>query len=324
MSKSRRALIILLGFLVLALGAWQYFKSQRSGQIVTGIATNPLAILVHDDNRTNVALLGIGGDGHAGGDLTDSMIIFSYSHLDQDLLLIPIPRDVWSPLLQAKINTAYHYGNQAGTGEGINLVKSSLTELTGLPLHYVVVLDFNAFVSMIDAVGGIDVEVTQTFDDYFYPIPGKETAEPESARYEHLHFDAGPRHLDGATALKYARSRHAAGDEGTDFARSKRQEQVILSFKDKLISTQTLTSVTTLQNLLASVHSSLDSDISDIEAGAFMRLFIDYSRFPHTSRTLDLTPLFTNPKNTAPYQGQWALIPATSLEDIHNYVADQL
>lgn len=105
-------------------------------------------------------------------------------------------------------------------------------------------------------LGGVDVEVEKTFDDYEYPITGKETdlcgkeekdlpelekiatESPNLAfpcRYEHLHFDKGVTHMDGATALKYVRSRHAAQD-GNDFGRARRQQRFLQATKDKVVS----------------------------------------------------------------------------------------
>ena len=143
-------------------------------------------------------------------------------------------------------------------------------------------------------------------------------------RYEHLHFESGPLHLDGATALKFARSRHAVGEEGTDFARSTRQEQVIVAFKNKLLSSSTLLSLSTLQSLFGNLQNSLVTDMNNLEIGAFIRIFLDYSKGDTPSRSLDLTGLFVSPKSTAPYSGQWVLIPKTSQGDIHTYVAKNL
>ncbi|MFH1244632.1 MAG: LCP family protein [bacterium] len=317
MSKINRFLLLACAGLFLMVAFWQYYRVQQGGQVVTGITRSPEGNLRTDSGRTNVVFLGVGGDSHPGGDLTDSMIIFSYAHSTSALTLIPLPRDIWVPSFASKINTAYHYG-------GIPLTKSTVSELVGLPIHYAVTLDFQGFQRMVDAIGGIDVEVKRAFDDYLYPIPGQENAQPESARYEHLHFDAGPLHLDGATALKFARSRHAVGEEGTDFARSTRQEQVIVAFKTRLLSSSTLLNLSTLQSLLGNLQNSLVTDMNNLEIGAFIRLFLNYSQGETPARSLDLTGLFVSPKNTAPYSGQWVLIPKTSFEDIHAYVAKEL
>lgn len=319
----RRAMVLGVFILLCAL-SWWYLHTRFSGRVVSGLASNPATTLSSVNGRTNLIFLGVGGEGHAGADLTDSIIVLSYNHETHTTSLIPIPRDIWVKSLAAKINTAYHYGNERRAGGGRDLMKSAVSEITGLSMQYAVVIDFAGFEKIIDSVGGVDIVVDTTFDDYKYPIPGKETAEPESDRYEHVSFQSGSTHMDGQTALKFARSRHAVGDEGTDFARSRRQEKVILAFKNKLLSSSTLLSPSKLQDLFSSVRSSLDTDVSDEEVGAFIRLFISYSKSVATPTTIDISNLFITPRNLTPYQGQWVLIPKTSLEDIYAYVAEKL
>jgi anionic cell wall polymer biosynthesis LytR-Cps2A-Psr (LCP) family protein len=130
--------------------------------------------------------------------------------------------------------------------------------------------------------------------------------------------------MDGVTALKFARSRHALGDEGTDFARSKRQEKVIVAFKEKLLSSKTLLSPSTLQTLVKSVTDSLDTDVSDVELGGFIHLFLSYAKSNESPKSVGIEDLYINPKNTAPYAGAWVLIPKTKQEDIYAYVANAL
>ncbi|MFH2085291.1 MAG: LCP family protein [bacterium] len=314
-------LAVVLSVAVLA-GSW-YYHNRTAQNIVSGVIGNPASNLKSTDSRTNVLLLGIGGDGHEGGDLTDSMLLASFDLTGNKVKLIPIPRDVWIPSLQAKVNTAYHYGNVQRESGGRDLAKSAVAEVLGIPVHYAFVLDFQGFVRAIDIVGGIDVNVDRSFDDYKYPIPGMENAEPESARYEHIHFDAGAAHMDGTTALKFARSRHAEGDEGTDFARAARQEKIILAFRNKFFSTGTLFDSSILGELKDSVVGSIDTDIEGSEQGSFLKVFLGLGNKDNI-KSLSLTDLFENPKSTRVYGGQWVLIPNTSWEEIHAYVAENL
>lgn len=309
-------LVIVLSFAVL-LGIW-YYRNVFVRDLVSGLVSNPATNLTTLDHRVNTVVLGIGGDGYAGSDLTDSIIFISLNVDTQKALLIPIPRDIWVESLQAKINTAYHYGKKRESG-GRNLIKSAVTEITGQPVHYVVVLDFVGFEKAIDAIGGIDVQVERTFDDYKYPVLGQETAPIESDRYTHVHFDAGLTHMNGATALQFARSRHAQGDEGTDFARLARQEKIILSFRDKVLSTKTLLNSDTLGNLINSVQSSIDTDIRTNEYGSFARLALDMDRSTAVA-SISLEDYLQNPPNKRPYQGQWVLIPKTNWQELQDYV----
>ncbi len=320
-------LLTMVGILVVglaALGVW-YAKNRTAQKIVTGIVARPEETIKSDGGRTNILLLGIGGAGHEGPDLTDSMILVSINQTTHKVSMISIPRDIWVTSMQAKINTAYYYGSQKnGVTGGLNLEKSVVTEVTGLPVHYVVMIDFNGFVKAIDAVGGLDITVDRTFDDYMYPIPGKENAEPESARYEHIHFDAGPAHMDGTTALKFARSRHAEGIEGTDFARSVRQQKILVAFKNKLLSGATLFNFNTLQKVENSFLGSITTDIDAGQYGSFFKLFLAFEQSGQVVQPINIDDLLTNPTNTTPYQGQWVLIPVKDWAAVHDYVAKNL
>lgn len=316
----------LFGYILLAillvLGTL-YARNRQAQNIVSGVVSPPVDVLKNMDGRTNVVLLGIGGAGHEGGDLTDSILLVSFNLKNNTADMIPIPRDIWIPSMAAKINTAYHYGNERRVGGGRDLAKSAVSELLGIPVHYAVALDFRGFVKAIDAVGGLDVEVENTFDDYKYPIPGKETVEPESERYEHIHFDKGTTHMDGTTALKFARSRHAIGDEGTDFARGLRQQKIMITFRSKVFSTSTIFNSEVIGNLKDSVSSSIDMDVTTKEQGSFFKVFVGLGNKDNI-KSIEIAAFLTNPKNTKPYGGQWVLLPTPSLIDLQNYVKDQL
>ena len=313
--SAKKIILALILSVFIGLGIW-YAKNRQAQNIVSGVVSSPIDVLKNTIGVTNVLLLGIGGEGHEGSDLTDTMLLVSFNLVSNKLSLISLPRDIWVPSMKAKINTAYHYG-------GKYLSKSAVSEILGVPVHYAVRLDFQGFTKAIDAVGGIDIEVINTFDDYKYPIPGKETAQPESERYESIHFDQGQTHMDGATALKFARSRHALGDEGTDYARSKRQEKIILAFRNKVISTGTLFNSATISKLKDSVVSSIDTDIETPQQGSFAKVFLNLEN-KNNLTSIPLTPYLANPKNTKNYGGQWVLVPVPSLAELQTYVKTEL
>lgn len=320
----RAKLPLLLGILVglaVSAGAW-FYQSSRAQNYAKGIIQEPSLSLLSTADRTNIALLGIGGTGHEGGELTDSILVASINHTTRTTTLISVPRDVWLTSQRAKINALYYYGEKSQEGTGLQKTKSGLEEILGLPLHYSLLIDFSGFIKAIDAVGGIEVDVARTFDDYKYPIPGKENAEPESERYEHLHFEAGKQKMDGVTALKFVRSRHALGDEGTDFARSARQQKVIRAFLASLISTKTVFNTDRITSLRTTLRDSVQTDIPDVAVSAFTKLALSLDFDRTTSLTIE-SELY-NPKNLAPYGGAWVLLPKDSWEQIHTYVQNSL
>ena len=153
-------------------GIW-YLKNSSATNFVSGVVANPADVLKNDNGRTNVLLLGMGGEGHSGGDLTDSILLASFNLSEGTVKLTSVPRDIWVADEQAKINSLYHYGNEAEEGTGLAKAKHAIGTFFGIPIHYALALDFQGFVKAIDAIGGIDVEVSRTFDDYNTRFPAK-------------------------------------------------------------------------------------------------------------------------------------------------------
>ncbi len=249
-------------------------------------------------HRLNILILGVGGGRHDGPNLTDTILLASIDEEKNKVTLTSIPRDLWIPDLSGsnkKINTAYTFGEARRMGGGLKLTEAVVKKVTGQNVDYGIKIDFSGFIKAVDILGGLDVNVDNTFDDYAYPVSGKEDdtcgndvedikefiatkpAELEiqekfSCRYTHLHFDEGPTHMDGETALRFVRSRHALGIEGSDFARSRRQQKIISAFRDKIFSAQTLVNPVTLINLYNTVKSSIDTDIKYEELDDFVKV----------------------------------------------------
>jgi polyisoprenyl-teichoic acid--peptidoglycan teichoic acid transferase len=186
---------------------------------------------------------------------TDTMIMLTLDPNTQTAGMLSMPRDLWVPIpgldMANKINTAYMYGEtRKYPGGGAQLAKNTVSAFIGHEVQYYVHLNFGGFVKLIDLIGGVDVIVPETIDDPNYP----------TANYgvETFHIDAGPQHLDGETALKYARTRH--GD--SDYGRARRQQTIIRAVMDKVLRADMIPTV--LSNagaLLSTIRSSVDTDI---------------------------------------------------------------
>lgn len=324
--------VILFIFYSLSSPALNFFNNLLQGpSAAISITKNPVDSLRTTNDRTNVLLLGMGGEGHQGKLLTDSILLISYHYPSHKITLISIPRDIWVDSLKTKINATYYYGEQKKQGGGLTLAKSSVAEVTGLPVHYAFALDFEGFTKAVDLVGGIDVDVKNSFDDYKYPIPGMENAYPESTRYQHLHFDAGLQTMSGDRALKYVRSRNAQGEEGTDFARTRRQQQALLAFKDKLLSQKTLLKPQKISQLFDLYQKYITTDITQTGYAAFARLILiadteSIGSIPLITKSQDdKLGILEHPVNQAPYDGQWVLIPRdNNWQALHQYIQNQL
>ncbi len=178
----------------------------------------------------NVLLLGTDERPDEGGPLrTDTMILLTLDPGGQSIGMLSLPRDLWVPIpgqgiTTTKINMAYMLGEQnAYPGGGPQLAKDTVSSFVGRPVDYFVRVNFDGFREIIDLIGGIDINVPYTIHDEEYPT--------EDYGVEVFHLDAGLQHLDGETALKYARTRH--GDD--DYSRSRRQQDIIRAVADKVL-----------------------------------------------------------------------------------------
>ncbi|MDD5147611.1 MAG: LCP family protein [Candidatus Daviesbacteria bacterium] len=154
-------LISLAIFLTTLSGTSSYVSS-----IISGTA------LKSTDGRVNILLLGIAGGTHEGPTLTDTIMVASYNLKTDQVHLFSIPRDLWLPSFKSKVNAVYEIGLSQGSGLGLS--KTVMGNILGLPVHYVLRVDFRGFVQTIDTIDGIDTVVEKSFDDYLYPIQGKE------------------------------------------------------------------------------------------------------------------------------------------------------
>lgn len=250
----------LLGLIFVKTGITTYTR------LLTDFVFTPASKIESLDELTNIVILGKGGEGHDAPDLTDTVIFASFSHKNPAITVVSLPRDIWIPSLRAKLNSAYYWGNQKRIGGGLVLAKSTVEEIVGSPIHYALVVDFSGFKDLIDALGGIEVDVEREFVDEKYPIPGKENDEcggdPEFlCRYETVRFQKGVQIMDGETALKFVRSRNAEGDEGTDIARQERQQKVIAAIQRKIFSPSTILSPKTFLSVFEIVKQTVETDM---------------------------------------------------------------
>ncbi len=189
------------------------------------------------DDRINVLVTGIGGAGHDGPYLTDTILLASYQPSTNTAALLSIPRDLLVPdgAGGRKINSIGTAEELQSAGAGAPTLAREVEKLFGISIPYYLRIDFSGFEELVDRIGGVDVVVDRTFEDKHYPILGHEDSPNPQERYEAVSFVKGPQHFDGATALKFARSRYGNNDEGSDFSRMRRQQKVIAALKEKLM-----------------------------------------------------------------------------------------
>lgn len=216
------------------------------------------------DGRINILLLGVGGPEHQGGDLTDTIILASIDPINHKTALLGLPRDLWVKIPgdgYQKLNAAYSYGKEGSSAkteagkeeDGLALLDKTLQPVLGVPIHYHTIINFKAFKQLVDAVGGVDANVTPE-------LSAHETFWVEGTRnqYYHLNVPAGNQHFDGTKALYFSRERH----NDSDFVRSQRQRLIITALKSKIFSAGTFSNPVKISQLLTGLGSNVHTDFS--------------------------------------------------------------
>ncbi len=163
---------------------------------------------------------------------TDTMMLLSIDPINKTVGILSLPRDLYVEVpgyrsLQ-RINSAMVLGELQQPGYGPTLAMQTAQYNFGIHVHDYLAVDFDAFITFVDAIGGIDVNVPYTINDPQYPNM--------YYGYDPFYLVAGDHHLDGATALKFARSRH----QTSDFERAQRQQQVLYAIRDRILDLEML------------------------------------------------------------------------------------
>lgn len=275
-SARRKAVKVMALATVLVLGAWSILflqglftaqKAFKGGAHAAALEekVDPNMLKGEGSGRINVLLLGIGGSGHDGPDLTDTIMVASIDPVNHKTALISIPRDLWVQVPghgSMKLNAAYAMGKYDSLGRfdgsshdtraikaGFSSTDKQIQKVLGITIHYNVLLDFRAFKQAVDAVDGIAVNVptslydpTMAWENGWNPVLAKK----------------GNQVFNGKRALLYVRSRETS----SDFARSERQRAVMLALKQKVEQLGTLSNPLKLSGLLNSFGDNVTTDLS--------------------------------------------------------------
>jgi len=213
-----------------------------------------------ENDRINILLLGIGGPGHDGPYLTDTIILTSIQPSTGRTALLSIPRDLSVPYPDGtwrRVNEAYSMGQTQMNSQGGELAAQTISTVLGVDVPYYAVVDFNGFKKVIDETGGIRVMIERSFADRSFPTMDE--------KVQTVSFTAGWQWLDGERALQFARSRHGDNNEGSDFARAKRQQKVLLAIKDRILSSQTILNPITINRLASNLGDNLKTNMEPWE-----------------------------------------------------------
>ncbi len=226
---------------------------------------------------------------------SDTLILVNLDPIRERIALLSIPRDLWVTIPgygESRINAAYAFGerdNYRGGG-GPVLVKETVEHNFGIPVHAFVQVDFRGFERIVDALGGVTLDVEYPLADVEYPT--------ENYGYTRLYVPVGLQHLNGAQALRYARSRHA----DSDFGRNRRQQQVLLALRDQALRKGV---IRRLPQLVAELSDAVKTDLTPQEVRTLILLAPRAQgwRLETYAITPDMTQSWTTP------QGAYVLLP---------------
>ena len=215
----------------------------------------------------NLLFLGVAGNGSRGALLTDTIIIVNIDFDKKQAAVFSLPRDLWIQIPNSsnkiKLNALYLFNNNNKSdfskAKSFNLVQEKIEEITGLKINYVTIFDLVGFGKLVDAVGGINIYLSQEMIDPNLVNPHNTS--------EIFDLSPGWHYLDGATAIKFVRTRYSPNG---DFYRMNNQHLVIAALRDKIIQ---LSNVWNLMAWLKIYNSMNNHYISNLDFNTLWELF---------------------------------------------------
>jgi LCP family protein required for cell wall assembly len=323
-------LVLLLGGFLFAKGYIKLHKVFKGGGTAAALRANvsPSLLRGEGDGRINILLMGKGGPGHDGPDLTDTMLVASVDPINKKMSLVSVPRDLWvtvpgygsSKINSVYANAKYHAQSvspkdKAGAEKaGVSAAEKTVSQVLGIPIHYYGMVDFQAFEQAVDTVGGVDsnVPANDTVTEMLWD---------ESTHHNYyLNVGQGQQHFNGQRALFYSRSRHTSARG--DFDRSERQRLLIEALSSKVSSAGTYTNPVKVSQLMSAFGDHVATDMSINDGMRLMKL-TKGGKFDSIDLAAADKPLVT----TGMAAGQSIVQPTAGLSDysaINSFIRNKL
>jgi len=233
------------------------------------------------EGRTNILVIGYDSVAF----LADSIMILSYYHNEQKIATLSIPRDfyVTDGGGTYRINAIYPFAEKKQPGTGAQAMADFLSRELDIPIHYWLSVNFQGVKQIIDAIGGIEVNVTVPFTDYEFPTDNYSGYIRPAPT-----FEKGLQQMDGNRALIYARSRHGTNGTGSDFDRSRRQAEISSAILQKLqqqLRSGKILNINSINALIASARGNVKTSAEINEILSFYEIF--KKNFNHNSNISD-------------------------------------
>lgn len=311
--QMRRIFFIFLSvslFFTIAGYTYTFVEGQRSSKlkvlnpIINEIESVDKSIFAIDNtpkselNETEIiSILLLGIDRRSKSELgfrTDTMVNVILNKKTNVALLVSVPRDLW---------TGYGRINATFIESGWEGLADSFGQITGIKPTKFVLTDFEDFSWVVDAMGGIPVEVTTSFTDSSYPIDA-------TKEYQTVSFVQGREVLSGERALIYARSRKGNNGEGSDWMRMRRQHNILKGMLNAVIQPKSLFNPMNVEKALTMVtQNRMTTNINLLDAEYLWDMYKDKDKYSIESVFLDEDYIFNPPMEE--YGGAWVLVSKT-------------
>ena len=238
--KRRRIILLILLILIIALGIFIGVRIHRAGGNLLA------AILGHDENtRKNLDTIQILILGESTG-MSDTIVVAQYNPKNQTAALLSIPRDTFVGTSLSNAKSSDKINSKFSHGETIEDTVEAVNTLTGLNIHYYILVDTEALIKLVDTIGGLefDVPIDMNYDDATQDL--------------HIHLSAGYQKLNGAQVEQLVRFRHNNDGStysystygGEDFGRMRTQRNVIISLAQQTLKFKNVTEIFNIIDIL--------------------------------------------------------------------------
>lgn len=327
-SLATLVIIVALGGFFMTKGYLKLNNIFKGGGAAAALDTNvdPTKLKGEGDGRINILLLGRGGVGHAGADLTDTIVVASIDPVNKKAALLSLPRDTWvdSKYGDSKINAVFANAKSSALRKKMNLEQAEKTgvaateqeveDILGIQMHYYVMVDFKGFEKAVNTVGGVTINVPEALRDPSMAWENK--GNPVLAKQ-------GTQTMDGKKALMYVRSRH--GSARGDFDRAERQRLFILALKSEVFSSGTYGNPLKISRLMDDFGDNAKTDFS---MNDLLRLYSITKGIGNSNiNSIGLADPPNDYLRTGNYGGLSVVMPKAGIfkyDDIQKYVRGQL
>lgn len=277
-----------------------YSQTQGTSDAALLPSFNPLEIQPWNGNeRFTLVVMGLDNrPGEEGSCRSDTIMVMSIDPVQKRIGILSIPRDIYVDVPPnfglRQINQICTIGN-LNLNNGPELVMQTIQYNFGIPIHDYLMIDFFSFIKFIDHIGGVDMVIENTIDDPEYP--------DMYYGFDPFYLEAGLQHLDGETALKYARSRHTSA--GGDLDRAARQQRLIFAIREKVLN------FNLLDELLANAPQIWQDLEAGIDTGLEFEQLLALIVFARDVSTTNMLSGVVSSEYVIGYQTEWgwALVP---------------